>query len=82
MEVETAAKIVEEFSFVRQSGRKPGEIKINSFLRKGVVGDWQNHFSQEACEVFNYFAGNELITLGYENDTTWVNSEEIKIALN
>ncbi|MGB3761129.1 MAG: sulfotransferase domain-containing protein [Rivularia sp. (in: cyanobacteria)] len=81
LEVETAIKIVEEFSFVRQSGRKPGEIKINSFLRKGVVGDWQNHFSQEACEVFNHFAGNELITLGYENDTTWVNSKGIKIAM-
>jgi hypothetical protein len=66
---------------VRQSGRKPGEVKINSFLRKGVVGDWQNHFSQEACEIFNHFAGNELIILGYENDTTWVNSEEIKIAM-
>lgn len=79
LEFEKAAKIVEEFSFVRQSGRKPGEVKRNSFLRKGVVGDWRNHFTVEACKVFNHFAGNELITLGYENDTTWVNSEEIKI---
>ena len=66
-----ASAIVEEFSFERQSGRKPGEENKNSSLRKGIVGDWHNYFSQEACEIFDYYAGESLIQLGYEKDNSW-----------
>jgi hypothetical protein len=61
---EEAAAIAEEFSFERQAGRRPGEEDKRSFLRKGVVGDWRNHFSQEARETFDRYAGSELILLG------------------
>ena len=71
---ETSA-IAREFSFERQAGRRAGEEDRRSFLRKGVVGDWRNHFSLEAREVFDRYAGEELILLGYERDRTWVGKE-------
>ena len=69
---EEATAIVEEFSFERQAGRRPGEEDRGSFLRKGVVGDWRNYFSPEARETFDRYAGDELILLGYERDRAWV----------
>jgi sulfotransferase 6B1 len=39
--------------------------------RKGIVGDWRNHFSEEHRRVFKQVAGDLLIRLGYENDTDW-----------
>ena len=68
---EEASAIAEEFSFERQAGRSAGEEDSRSFLRKGVVGDWRNHFSPEAREVFDRYAGEGLILLGYEPDRTW-----------
>ncbi len=65
-------KIVEEYSFEQQSSRKPGEEDVTSFIRKGIVGDWKNVFNKEAKEVFNHYGGKELIKLGYETDTSWV----------
>jgi hypothetical protein len=69
---EEATAIVEEFSFERQAGRRPGEEDRGSFLRKGVVGDWRNYFSPQAREMFDRYAGDELLLLGYERDRTWV----------
>ena len=69
---EEAAAIVEEFSFERQAGRRAGEEDKGSFLRKGVVGDWRNHFSPEARVVFERYAGEEMILLGYEQNRGWV----------
>ena len=69
---ERLVEISEKYSFRRLTKRKPGEEKIDSFLRKGVAGDWKNHFNKEAREVFDHYAGQELIGLGYEADRTWV----------
>lgn len=66
-------QITEKYSFKNLAKRNPGEENIKSFLRKGIAGDWKNHFSKEARENFNKYAGRELIKLGYEKDFTWVN---------
>lgn len=69
---EEASAIADEFSFERQSGRRSGEEDKGSFLRKGVVGDWRACFSPRTREVFDRYAGEELILLGYERDRSWV----------
>lgn len=72
---EDAAAIAERFSFEQMAGRNAGEEERHSFLRKGVVGDWQNHFSREARQLFDQLAGDELIALGYETDRSWIDAE-------
>jgi hypothetical protein len=67
--------ISEKYSFKNQTGRNPGEEDKFSFLRKGIAGDWKNIFSKEANQVFNKFAGKELIKLGYEKDDSWIDTD-------
>ncbi|MEM8947297.1 MAG: sulfotransferase domain-containing protein [Planctomycetota bacterium] len=63
---------IRKFSFEKQTGRKRGEQESSSFVRKGAAGDWKNHFSREAAEVFHRLAGQTLIKAGYEPDASWV----------
>ena len=65
-------EVVEEFSFAKLTGRKPGSQDASSFMRKGVVGDWKNHFDRAAAEAFDRHAGEILVQLGYETDRGWV----------
>lgn len=64
--------VVSHFSFANQTGRRAGQEDKNSFHRKGIAGDWANHFDSEARVLFDYYAGDELIALGYEKDRGWV----------
>ena len=66
-------EVVERFSFAKMTGRKPGAQDASSFMRKGVVGDWQNHFDKDAAIAFDRHAGQLLVQLGYEADRQWVN---------
>lgn len=59
-------EIVDRFSFKALAQRQPGEENRASFLRKGIAGDWKNYFTEEASDVFNSYAGEELSLLGYE----------------
>jgi hypothetical protein len=63
---------VEKHSMARQTGRKPGSEDRGNFIRKGVAGDWMNHFSAETAAEFDRLAGDALIALGYESDRSWV----------
>lgn len=65
------AEAVEIHRFEKMAQRKAGEEDRTSFLRKGVAGDWVNHFTPEARAVFEHYAGPELIRLGYEKDSSW-----------
>ncbi len=52
---------------------KPGFKKERpaEFLRKGVVGDWKNYFTDETKRWFNEEAGEQLIQYGYEQSSNW-----------
>lgn len=63
---------VEKFSFRRQTGRKAGQEDRASFKRKGIAGDWKNHFTREAAQVFDHHFGDMLVRLGYVPDRRWV----------
>lgn len=62
---------VARHSFAHESGRKPGHEDRADFLRKGVAGDWREHFTREAGEAFDAYAGADLIDFGYESDRDW-----------
>ncbi len=63
---------VEKFSIERQTGRKQGQEDRSHFIRKGMPGDWVNHFTPESARIFHDLAGDVLIRLGYEADASWV----------
>lgn len=69
-------EVVEKFSFKNQTNRKPGQENKKSFLRKGIAGDWKNHFNEESKMLFDTYYGDMLIKLGYENDRSWANTNE------
>lgn len=62
---------VEKFSFEIQAKRKKGQEQKNSFLRKGIAGDWKNYFGEKEKEAFKMHAGDMLVKLGYEKDQNW-----------
>lgn len=71
VEKDAIEKVVELNSFQRISGRSVGKEDPTSFIRKGIAGDWKNHFDQESCRIFDHYCGEALIKLGYEKDHNW-----------
>lgn len=67
-------RIVEKHSFENVTKRKQGEENRNSFIRRGISGDWKNYFNEEACTVFKEHGGEALIAAGYEVNLNWSNT--------
>lgn len=40
-------------------------------FRKGMIGDWRNHFTEKHTLEFKEVAGEALIKMGYENSHDW-----------
>lgn len=53
------------FDFQQLSQRREGEEDRKSFFRKGIVGDWQNHFSPEDLEFFQQQTSDVMNQLNY-----------------
>ena len=51
--------------------RKLGEEDVTSHGRKGVPGDWANHFTPAVRRRFAEIFGPLLIATGYEKDSAW-----------
>lgn len=62
---------VDSQSFRRQTGRDRGQEKVDAHHRKGVAGDWQNHFTDPVKAAFKAQYGELLISTGYEQDLDW-----------
>ena len=66
------AQITDRLSFDRLAGgRKKGQENVNSHYRKGVHGDWKNHFNDDHIRYFKEHYNDLLIQLGYEKDENW-----------
>ena len=46
-------------------------FKYNTFVRKGIAGDWKNHFNDKHKAIFKRNAGELLVKLGYEVNLEW-----------
>lgn len=55
----------------KAGGRKAGEEQTTSHYRKGVAGDWVNHFGPEHVEAFKERYNPLLLKLGYEREADW-----------
>jgi hypothetical protein len=65
-------EIVDRNDFAHKAGgRKPGEEDVQSHYRKGVPGDWKNHFTEEHKDYFKKNFNDLLVQLGYEKDGNW-----------
>lgn len=58
-------EIVEARSFSRAKAAEEKSTGGHSFLRKGAIEGWRDELSDEALEVFDFFAGAALERLGY-----------------
>jgi hypothetical protein len=65
---------VRRHQFNRETGRSSGAENRGSFMRKGVAGDWRTHFNKEAGEIFDSYAGADLVEFGYETGRDWFHS--------
>jgi sulfotransferase family protein len=57
--------LLERYSFERLSGRRRGDEDPDSKLRKGVAGDWRNHFTPAVTEAFRDATGDLATRIGY-----------------
>ncbi len=65
LDSETANLITERQSFENHR-------KLNSHMqRKGIVGDWKNHFSRSEAKVFASIFNPAILENGYEIDPEW-----------
>ncbi|HUW09082.1 MAG TPA: sulfotransferase domain-containing protein, partial [Anaerolineae bacterium] len=59
--------VLEAHSFrVLAGGRQPGEEDTASHYRKGIAGDWRNHFTDAHVERFKAVSNDLVTLLGYE----------------
>lgn len=64
-------KTLQKFTKEKFSASLDKTFKHNSFVRKGVAGDWKNYFSAQNTADFKEIAGQTLVRLGYEEDYNW-----------
>jgi len=63
--------IVNRHRFSLRTWWRFGREDVKSHLRKGIAGDWRNHFDDELKERFKSLYGDALIQAGYEKDLDW-----------
>lgn len=69
--LDKALSIYEKYTFEKIARRKRGEEKKQGHFRKGVSGDWKNHFTAEHKKLFKEMYPGVLVKLSYEQDDNW-----------
>ncbi len=75
-QLETVKAIVEHLGIelpeetIKEVAAKTFYKKSRTF-RKGQIGGWRNHFTEEHKQAFKEVHGDALIKLGYEKDNDW-----------
>lgn len=65
--------VAEKVTFEKMSGRKAGDGSMpTAKARKGIVGDWKNHFTITDAKLFDSICGKQLIESGYEKNRKWI----------
>jgi lipopolysaccharide transport system ATP-binding protein len=64
-------EIIRNNSFEMVTGRNRGNEDVTVHQRKGVAGDWRNHFSERVKKEFKRRFGDVLIQTGYERSYNW-----------
>lgn len=63
--------IAESHSFASRAGREPNDENPFSHRRKGIAGDWRNHFNRATAQLFETVFPGLLTDLGYETANDW-----------
>ncbi|MBF0589692.1 MAG: sulfotransferase domain-containing protein [Magnetococcales bacterium] len=63
--------VVEATHFKKKSASLTIENVSETFKRKGVAGDWRNHFTPELVELYKQEVGRVTLALGFEHDPNW-----------
>lgn len=72
----------QEINAKRREVEKDGDTRPHgksfqlAFLRKGIVGDWKNHFTEENAKRVHDELYDYMNRLGYENDPQWWRKEK------
>lgn len=63
--VNKSNRLIENYSFKNLSGRNPGKEEIKSKYRKGLAGDWKNHFNSNTIDYYFEITKDLTDFLGY-----------------
>lgn len=67
-----AEKADQATRFEKITGREAGDAQSpTAKARKGVAGDWKQHFTIRDGRIFHRIAGQQLLQYGYESDPYW-----------
>lgn len=59
-------QLLRDCSFETLSGRKQGDEQVGTHYRKGISGDWKNHFDSMVTAKFKQATGDLITELGYD----------------
>jgi len=71
IDADASPEIIEEMIAQNSFSKLKKTEQGKSFFRKGVVGDWRNHFTPDDVQLFKQLTGDLLVRLNYETNTDW-----------